>query len=631
MAHSISILLVDDDLICLSHVANMLKKFNYEVVMARHPQDAIYTLRLKKGAFDLVVSDVHMPDMDGFELTKAIAQEFDLPVILMSADIQDSTFSKVVENGVAFFLPKPVSAHNLRDIWRFASTRRRRQTTTVEEIRRLPEPETSSEKTNLVEIIAMSASSDDKVNDVEKDLNEKELGKRVCNENSEVSASSSPKKPKLIWTNSLHNQFLQAIRRIGLDRAVPKKILEVMNVPGLTRENVASHLQKYRLFLRRVSDANFKTPSGSEEKFTSSTITPSGSNSWTSIFDNRQHPCRFPNSSISASSSSILTGSTYARILANEGDFCKPYVACSNFPIRNTDCSNLPKYGLSACLTAPSSGGNIGTSSNVASMQPITHQTNYVGYSISNLQRLAVSGMFKINQDGVQSDNALMDVPNAAIHRNNLSLEANSLDEHSSFDDILDQLFADSSSTESAPNNNDEIQLSNVIAEYQKLINKSNISVQNGMENGELCSNGLFDLEELDTVMPTQQPLDGVQSYHTTLPVPASFENHQEQRAGTNTDLGYDPLEFNASASQLNNISLSPIQVCSMFFTISSFITFFCFDLGLIHDSKMASLTFIFQYKISYRLKMTNFWSRYSSISPGRIKTLMVSKFFTYI
>ena len=36
--------------------------------------------------------------------------------------------------------------------------------------------------------------------------------------------------------------------------AVPKKILEIMNVDGLTRENVASHLQKYRLYLKRLAE-----------------------------------------------------------------------------------------------------------------------------------------------------------------------------------------------------------------------------------------------------------------------------------------------------------------------------------------------------------------------------------------
>jgi hypothetical protein len=38
----------------------------------------------------------------------------------------------------------------------------------------------------------------------------------------------------------------------GCAEAVPKKILEIMKVEGLTRENVASHLQKYRLYLKRV-------------------------------------------------------------------------------------------------------------------------------------------------------------------------------------------------------------------------------------------------------------------------------------------------------------------------------------------------------------------------------------------
>ncbi|KAJ4911720.1 response regulator 21 [Raphanus sativus] len=62
------------------------------------------------------------------------------------------------------------------------------------------------------------------------------------------------KKSKLSWSDYLHDLFLQAIQHIGLDKAVPKKILEFMDVSYLTRENVASHLQKYRNFLRRVAE-----------------------------------------------------------------------------------------------------------------------------------------------------------------------------------------------------------------------------------------------------------------------------------------------------------------------------------------------------------------------------------------
>ncbi|PHT32141.1 putative sugar phosphate/phosphate translocator [Capsicum baccatum] len=52
-------------------------------------------------------------------------------------------------------------------------------------------------------------------------------------------------------------------KRLSSADAVPKKILELMNVPGLTRENIASHLQKYRLYLRRLSDVLQHHPSQS--------------------------------------------------------------------------------------------------------------------------------------------------------------------------------------------------------------------------------------------------------------------------------------------------------------------------------------------------------------------------------
>mmetsp|Transcript_4739 Transcript_4739/g.8114 ORF Transcript_4739/g.8114 Transcript_4739/m.8114 type:complete len:385 (-) Transcript_4739:367-1521(-) len=62
----------------------------------------------------------------------------------------------------------------------------------------------------------------------------------------------SSKKPRLVWTTELHQRFLNAVNHLGVKSAVPKTILQLMNVEGMTRENVASHLQKYRLYLKRI-------------------------------------------------------------------------------------------------------------------------------------------------------------------------------------------------------------------------------------------------------------------------------------------------------------------------------------------------------------------------------------------
>lgn len=62
-----------------------------------------------------------------------------------------------------------------------------------------------------------------------------------------------PRKPRIVWTQQLHARFVAAVHKLGVNEAVPKAILKLINVPGMTRENVASHLQKYRLGLLRKS------------------------------------------------------------------------------------------------------------------------------------------------------------------------------------------------------------------------------------------------------------------------------------------------------------------------------------------------------------------------------------------
>ncbi|MQM03826.1 hypothetical protein Taro_036615 [Colocasia esculenta] len=63
---------------------------------------------------------------------------------------------------------------------------------------------------------------------------------------------SNKKRIKVDWTPDLHKRFVQAVEQLGIDQAIPSKILELMKAEGLTRHNVASHLQKYRMRKRHI-------------------------------------------------------------------------------------------------------------------------------------------------------------------------------------------------------------------------------------------------------------------------------------------------------------------------------------------------------------------------------------------
>ena len=76
------------------------------------------------------------------------------------------------------------------------------------------------------------------------------------------------KRPRLVWTQALHQRFVEAVKSLGDRKAVPKNIMQHMAVEGLTRENVASHLQKYRLYMKRQrgEQRSASPPEGGEDK-----------------------------------------------------------------------------------------------------------------------------------------------------------------------------------------------------------------------------------------------------------------------------------------------------------------------------------------------------------------------------
>lgn len=77
-------------------------------------------------------------------------------------------------------------------------------------------------------------------------------GKKSSTVKANARGSHGKRKVKVDWTPELHRRFVQAVEELGIDKAVPSRILEIMGIDCLTRHNVASHLQKYRSHWRHL-------------------------------------------------------------------------------------------------------------------------------------------------------------------------------------------------------------------------------------------------------------------------------------------------------------------------------------------------------------------------------------------
>uniref|UniRef100_A0A3Q7F5V8 HTH myb-type domain-containing protein n=1 Tax=Solanum lycopersicum TaxID=4081 RepID=A0A3Q7F5V8_SOLLC len=76
-----------------------------------------------------------------------------------------------------------------------------------------------------------------------------ELGNNNSDKSSEffIRAYVKPKMPRLRWTDDLHRRFVHAVDHLGgVDRATPKRVLQIMDVKGLTISHIKSHLQMYK-------------------------------------------------------------------------------------------------------------------------------------------------------------------------------------------------------------------------------------------------------------------------------------------------------------------------------------------------------------------------------------------------
>ena len=105
------ILIVDDD----DRIRNLLKDFlsenNYIVSSAEHADEAKEKLQYLK--FDIIILDVMMPGQNGYELTKEIKKEFQIPIILLTAKGEVENRIKGLEIGADDYIGKPFEPKEL--------------------------------------------------------------------------------------------------------------------------------------------------------------------------------------------------------------------------------------------------------------------------------------------------------------------------------------------------------------------------------------------------------------------------------------------------------------------------------------------------------------------------------------
>lgn len=105
------VLIIDDDEKINSLLSQFLAKFNYITISATTPSDGLKILKTTPP--DIVILDIMLPEMDGFEVCKQIRSFSNIPVIMLTArgDVTDRIVG--LEIGADDYLPKPFEPREL--------------------------------------------------------------------------------------------------------------------------------------------------------------------------------------------------------------------------------------------------------------------------------------------------------------------------------------------------------------------------------------------------------------------------------------------------------------------------------------------------------------------------------------
>jgi CheY-like chemotaxis protein len=114
------VLIVDDDVRNIFSLTSVLESQGMSVVFAENGRDALELLKQQPDV-DIVLMDVMMPEMDGYETTRAIRempQFAELPIISLTAKAMKGDREKSIASGASDYITKPVDVDQLLSLMR---------------------------------------------------------------------------------------------------------------------------------------------------------------------------------------------------------------------------------------------------------------------------------------------------------------------------------------------------------------------------------------------------------------------------------------------------------------------------------------------------------------------------------
>jgi CheY-like chemotaxis protein len=113
------LLIVDDEAMARKLLRMILEKMGVaEIVEAHDGEEALQFLSADEGRIDLVISDIHMPKLDGWELARrlrygAVERYKDIPILMLTGNPSDKNTRKARIHKINGFVVKPANRTDL--------------------------------------------------------------------------------------------------------------------------------------------------------------------------------------------------------------------------------------------------------------------------------------------------------------------------------------------------------------------------------------------------------------------------------------------------------------------------------------------------------------------------------------